>query len=132
MVTHAPFGQVERDSVRLAAVLLFAGVLVTAVAGFLHPEGADPNDHRTIFAIYAASQSWTAVHLGQFIGMVIITFGLVALFFALDVRSGVALWLNRFALLFSGCCHGFVWRAASGGRRGLETGRERVGFGRER
>jgi hypothetical protein len=56
MVTHAPFGQVERDSVRLAAVLLFAGVLVTAVAGFLHPEGADPNDHRTIFAIYAASQ----------------------------------------------------------------------------
>ena len=31
--------------------------------------------------------------------MVIITFGLVALFYALDVRSGVALWLNRFALL---------------------------------
>jgi hypothetical protein len=102
MVTHAPFGQVERDSVRLAAVLLFAGVLVTAVAGFLHQEGADPNDHRTIFAIYAASQSWTAVHLGQLVGMVIITFGLVALFFALDVRSGVALWLNRFALLSAG------------------------------
>jgi len=39
------------------------------------------------------------VHLGQFIGMVIITFGLVALFFALDVRGGVGLWLNRFALL---------------------------------
>ena len=99
MVNQVPFGRVERDSVRLAAGLLLAGVLVTAIAGFLHPEGADPNDHRTIFAIYAASQSWTAVHLGQFIGMVIITFGLVALFFALDVRSGVALWLNRFALL---------------------------------
>jgi hypothetical protein len=42
------------------------------------------------------------VHLGQFIGMVIITFGLVALFFTLDVRSGVALWLNRFALLSAG------------------------------
>jgi uncharacterized membrane protein (DUF2068 family) len=42
------------------------------------------------------------MHLGQFIGMVIITFGLVALFFALDVRSGVALWLNRFALLSAG------------------------------
>ena len=102
MVTKAPFGRVERDSVRLAAVLLLAGVVVTAIAGFLHPEGADANDHRTIFAIYAASQSWTAVHLGQFVGMVIITFGLVALFFALNVRSGVGLWLNRFALLSAG------------------------------
>jgi hypothetical protein len=102
MVTQASFGRVERDSVRLAAVLLVAGVLVTAIAGFLYPEGANANDHSTIFAIYAASRSWTAVHLGQFIGMMIITFGLVALFFALDVRSGVALWLNRFALLSTG------------------------------
>jgi hypothetical protein len=102
MVTEAPFRPVERDSLRLAAVLLLAGVVVTAIAGFLHVEGADPNDHQTIFAIYAASQSWTAVHLGQFIGMVIITFGLVALFLALDVRSGVGVWLNRFALLSTG------------------------------
>jgi hypothetical protein len=102
MVTHAPGGRVERDSVTLAAVLLLAGVLVTAIAGFLHPEGPDANDHRIIFATYAASRSWTAVHLGQFVGMMIITFGLVALFFALDVRSGVGLWLNRFALLSAG------------------------------
>ena len=102
MVTQAPVGSVERDSVRLAAVLLLAGVLVTAIAGFLHAEGADPNDHQAVFAIYAANQSWTAVHLGQFIGMVIITFGLVALFFALDVRGGVGLWLNRFALVSAG------------------------------
>ena len=103
MVTQVPFERrVERDSVRLAAVLILAGVVVTAIAGFLHPEGADANDHPSIFAIYAASQSWTAVHLGQFIGMVIITFGLVALFFALEVPSGVGLWLNRFALLSAG------------------------------
>jgi hypothetical protein len=102
VVTQAPFRRVERDSVRLAAILLLAGVVVTAIAGFLHPEGADANDHEAVFAIYAASQSWTAVHLGQFIGMLIITFGLVALFFALDVRSGVGLWLNRFALLSAG------------------------------
>jgi hypothetical protein len=103
MVTQVPFERrVERDSVRLAAVLLLGGVLVTAIAGLLHPEGADANDHPSIFAIYAASQSWTAVHLGQFIGMVIITFGLVALFFALEVPSGVGLWLNRFALLSAG------------------------------
>ena len=102
MVNQASSGRVERDSVRLAAVLLLAGVLVTAVAGFIHAEGADANDHQAVFAVYAASQSWTAVHLGQFIGMVIITFGLVALFFALDVRGGVGVWLNRFALVSAG------------------------------
>jgi hypothetical protein len=102
MVSQAPDGRVERDSMRLAAILLLAGVVVTTIAGFLHAEGPDPNDHQTIFAIYAASQSWTAVHLGQFLGMVIITFGLVALFSALDVRSGVGVWLDRFALLSAG------------------------------
>src|ERR687897_37019 len=92
----------ERNPLRLAAALLLAGVLVTAIAGFLHPEGADANNHQSIFAIYAASQSWTAVHLGQFIGMGIITSGMVVLFFALDARMGVGLWLNRFALLLAG------------------------------
>jgi hypothetical protein len=33
---------------------------------------------------------------------------------------------------FSRRCYGYVWRVASGRRRGLEAGRERVGFGRER
>jgi hypothetical protein len=47
IINQAPIRGVERDSVRLAAVLLLAGVLVTAIAGFLHPEGADANDHQT-------------------------------------------------------------------------------------
>ena len=71
------------------------------------------------------------MHLGQFIGMVIITFGLVALFFALDVRTGVGLWLNRFALLSAGAAMA-LYGVSSGGRRGVEAGRGRVGFGRER
>jgi hypothetical protein len=99
MVGRETLGRGERDPLRLAAVLLVAGVLVTAVAGFLHPEGADANDHQAIFALYAASQSWTAVHLGQFVGMVIIIFGLVALFFAVDPPGGAGLWLNRMGLV---------------------------------
>ena len=124
MITQAPVGPVERNSVRLAAVLLLAGVVVTAIAGFLHAEGPDPNDHQTIFAIYAAS---TAVHIGQFVGMVIITFGLVALFFALDVRSGVGLWLNRFALLSAGAAMALYSALQAVDGVGLKQGRERVG-----
>ena len=102
MVGREALGRAERTSLRLAALLLLAGVLVTAVAGFLHPEGPDPNDHVTIFAVYAASKSWTAVHLGQFVGMVIIISGLVALFFALDPPRGAGLWLGRMGLLTAG------------------------------
>ena len=102
MVDREALGRAERASLRLAALLLLAGVLVTAVAGFLHPEGPDPNDHVTVFAVYAASKSWTAVHLGQFVGMVIIIYGLVALFFALDPPRGAGLWLGRMGVLTAG------------------------------
>jgi len=101
-MTNQTASRTEQNPLRLAAALLLAGVLVTAIAGFLHPEGPDANNHQSIFAIYAASQLWTAVHLGQFIGMGSITSGLVVLFFALDARVGVGLWLNRFALLSAG------------------------------
>ena len=36
------------------------------------------------------------------------------------MRSGVGLWLNRFALPSAGAAMAFVLRAASGGRRGPE------------
>ena len=42
------------------------------------------------------------MHLGQFVGMAIITVGLVALFFGIDARHGTALWCRRFALLWAG------------------------------
>jgi hypothetical protein len=79
---------------------------VTASGMFTRPDGSFSSRCGSVFcgrriSVYT-KQSWTAVHLGQFIGMVIITFGLVALFFALGVPSGVGLWLNRFALLSAG------------------------------
>jgi hypothetical protein len=48
-----------------------------------------------VFARYASSASWTAVHLGQFVGMAVIIAGLVVLYFALDLRAGGAAWVAR-------------------------------------
>ena len=48
-----------------------------------------------VFAKYAGSASWTAVHLGQFAGMAVIIAGLLVLYFALDVRAGGAAWVAR-------------------------------------
>jgi hypothetical protein len=99
MLDSKAFGRSERGALRLAAVLILTGIVVAALAGLLHPEGADANDHPATFETYADSGIWTAVHLGQFAGIAVLIAGLGALFFALDTRRGPQLWLNRAALL---------------------------------
>jgi hypothetical protein len=64
----------------------------------LHPGRADANDHAAAFAEYAANASWTAVHLGQFVGMATLITGLVVLVYALKLTEGAPLWLGRFGL----------------------------------
>ncbi len=85
----------DRTSLRLSATLLLVGQLLYVVITQFHT-GGDANDHPAIFAAYAGSGSWTAVHLGQFAGMAILLAGLLALFFALDVQRGTARWAGRF------------------------------------
>jgi uncharacterized membrane protein HdeD (DUF308 family) len=86
---------VDYKLLRASAALLFGGIVVSIVAGVLHPSHEIPNDHTAVFAEYASSSSWTAVHLGQFVGMAIMIAGLLTLFFAFNVRSGLAGWSGR-------------------------------------
>jgi hypothetical protein len=58
--------------------------------------GGDANNHPAVFAGYAHSGIWTAVHVRQFACMAILLAGLFALFFALDVQAGTARWAGRF------------------------------------
>jgi ABC-type cobalamin/Fe3+-siderophores transport system ATPase subunit len=80
---------IDRKRRRLSAVLLVVGFISYVIVGLLHPDGP-ANNHSAVFAEYARSASWTAVHLGQFAGMAVITAGLLVLCFALDVRTGGA------------------------------------------
>lgn len=99
MASQSPIRKLERGSLRLSAALIPTGVLISAFAGLLHPEGPAANDHPAVFAVYAESDVWTVVHLGQFIGMAVIVAGLVAMFFTLDARIGAPPLLNRFGLV---------------------------------
>ena len=65
----------------------------------LHPGQARPNDHAAAFAEYASSSPWTLVHLGQFAGMAALLAGVIALFVALNVRSGGPGWFALFGLV---------------------------------
>lgn len=92
----------SRSSLRLPATLTLMGVVVSFVAGYFHPEHAQPNDHVAAFTEYAHSQYWTLIHLGNFVGMVFIIAGLLALYWVFNLQTGFRGLLSRFAAVASG------------------------------
>jgi hypothetical protein len=86
----------DRSLLRLSATLVVIGEVLFAIVTLFHADG-DANNHRAVFAEYASSASWIAVHFGQFVFMAVLLAGLLVLFFALNVRSGALGWVGRFA-----------------------------------
>src|SRR5689334_11680029 len=85
----------DRTSLRLSSTLLLVGQVLYIVVTLFHADG-EANNHPAVFAEYAGSRIWTAVHVGQFAAMAIQLTGLLALFFALDAQAGTARWAARF------------------------------------
>ena len=56
----------------------------------LHPSNADPNDSAAAFQEYAASNTWTIVHIGQFFAALLVALALVTLARSLTRQGGVA------------------------------------------
>jgi len=85
----------DRASLRLSATLLLVGQISYVLVTLLHT-GGEANHHEAIFAAYAGSRVWAAVHAAQFACMAVFLAGLFALFFALDAQTEVARWTGRF------------------------------------
>jgi len=85
---------------RLSATLSFIGLLVLEVASLLHPGGGTTSE--SVFASYAASGNYAAIHLGEFVGTAGILAGLLVLFFALNVSQGTPRWLGFFGAMAAG------------------------------
>lgn len=86
---------INRSSLRMSATLLLAGQLLYILVTQFHT-GGDANDHPAIFAAYAASGLWKAVHAVQFLCAALLLAGLVALPFAVGARSARRPWVGRF------------------------------------
>jgi hypothetical protein len=86
---------IDRTLLRLSATLLLVGQFLYIVVTQFHT-GGDANNHPAIFAAYAGSGIWMAVHLGQFAAMAMLIGGLLALSLSLDVQAGTARWVGRF------------------------------------
>ena len=81
-------------SLRLATTLLLVGQILYIVITQFHT-GGDANNHQAIFAAYAASDAWTAVHVGQFAAMAVLLGGLLVLALAVDAQNAAAWWAGR-------------------------------------
>src|SRR5919199_15591 len=86
----------DRSLLRLSVTLVVIGEVLFVLVTLFHADG-EANNHPAVFAEYASSASWIAVHFGQFVFMAVFLGGLLVLFFALDVRSGALGWVGRFA-----------------------------------
>jgi hypothetical protein len=62
-----------------AGLLLVGGQLAAAVVGSFHAGSAKANNHAAVFKQYAASSSWTAVHVLLFMSALLVVAGILVL-----------------------------------------------------
>ena len=73
------------------AALDVAGAVASLVVEAFHPSHEPPNNHPAVFAEYAASRDWIAMHLGQFAAFLILLVGLLALLRGARPATGTSL-----------------------------------------
>jgi hypothetical protein len=81
--------QVGRDdaiTTRIGAVALPLAIIVYVISTAIHPSGEVMNNP-VIFRVYAQDDSWIAVHFGQWLGVLLLFGGLVALYYSITAKS---------------------------------------------
>lgn len=90
---------VDRRLLFFSACLLLGGAFFyNAITPLFHPGPPLSAGDTIVFKAYADSTYWTLIHALQFVGDGLIAFGLIALYSALNVKSGSIGQLSRFAL----------------------------------
>jgi hypothetical protein len=79
----------DRDHLRLGTAALLAGLVSQIPLGALHPHREYPNDSVAAFHEYAHSDAWVLVHLGQFLGLLTVTVGLLVIAGSLVRQRGI-------------------------------------------
>jgi hypothetical protein len=73
--------QLERSLLRIGSIAFIAGAIIVVVSTLFHPSSEDPANHILVFVEYASDDSWIAVHIGQFAGVIMVfAGGFVALY----------------------------------------------------
>ena len=83
---------------RVGAIALPLGIILLVVATAIHPSQEDVMNNPAVFAEYAHSENWVAVHFVQWFAALLFFTGLVALYSSLTTKPGAAAGAARFGL----------------------------------
>jgi hypothetical protein len=79
--------QFQRPLLGIGSILFIAGMVIAIVSTAFHPSTEDPSNHPLVFAEYASDDSWIAVHIGQFAGVIMVFAGGFVVLHRLLVQS---------------------------------------------
>jgi hypothetical protein len=78
----------DRALLRMGAVSIVLGTLISNVAGFFHGGGSHPENLAATLPVYAANANWEVVHLAQFVGDALLLVGFLALYRSIIAVAG--------------------------------------------
>jgi hypothetical protein len=67
--------QFQRPLLRIGSIAFLASVVMVIASTATHPSSENPANHLLVFTEYASNESWIAVHIGQFAGVVMVFAG---------------------------------------------------------
>jgi hypothetical protein len=79
--------QFKRPLLRIGSIAFLAGVIIVVVSTAIHPSKEDPANHPLVFAEYANSDLWIAIHIGQLAGGIMVFAGGFVALYRLLVQS---------------------------------------------
>jgi hypothetical protein len=87
MTQAQPQPQFQRLLLRIGSIAFLAGMVIAIVSTAFHPSTEDPSNHLLVFAEYASDDSWIAIHIGQFAGVIMVFAGGFVALYRLLVQS---------------------------------------------
>jgi hypothetical protein len=79
--------QFQLPLLRIGSIAFLAGAIIAIVSTLFHASTEDPANHLLVFTTYANDDSWIAVHIGQFVGIVMVFAGGFVALYRLLVQS---------------------------------------------
>ena len=67
--------QFQRSLLRISSIAFLAGAIIAIISTIFHASTEDPANHLLVFTIYANDESWIAIHIGQFAGVIMVFAG---------------------------------------------------------
>jgi len=79
--------QIQRSLLQISSIALIVGAIIVIVSTILHASTEDPTNHVLVFTTYANDDSWIEVHIGQFVGVIMVFAGGFVVLFRLLIQS---------------------------------------------